>query len=77
MLESRFMRIPHRHYKVVLQSEFSYPAIIASQNTIHIVYTWKRINIRYCQFTLQDFDTNSESGTNSANSESDTKKKEK
>lgn len=39
------------------KGEFSYPAIIASQNTIHIVYTWKRINIRYCQFTLQDLTT--------------------
>ena len=32
--------------------EFSYPCVIARGNTLHISYTWNRLNIAYWQLEL-------------------------
>lgn len=34
------------------EGEFSYPAIIAEDNRLHLTYTWNRKNIAYWQITL-------------------------
>ncbi|MDM3693222.1 exo-alpha-sialidase, partial [Proteus mirabilis] len=37
------------------EGEFSYPAIIAENNTLHVTYTWNRKNIVYQQLLATQY----------------------